>query len=69
MDALDGRGARAYCPILYWGRQEGTDTLISTKRLEEHLEALKQNGYITLTQEDVINYYSTVRRSLQGPCS
>ncbi|MGI6227370.1 MAG: glycoside hydrolase [Peptococcales bacterium] len=59
MDALDGKGSKGFIALSYIGvDREGTDTLISTKRLEEHLEALKQNGYITLTQEDVINYYS-----------
>ena len=35
----------------------GTSTMISTNRLNEHLEALHNNGYVTITQEDIINYY------------
>lgn len=38
--------------------RDGTNTMISTKRLEEHFEALNKNGYITLTQEDIENYYN-----------
>lgn len=37
--------------------REGTDTMISTQRLEEHFEALNKNGYTTLTQKDIENYY------------
>lgn len=37
--------------------REGTDTMISTDRLKEHLDALHRNGYITITQEDIDNYY------------
>ncbi len=35
----------------------GSETMIGTKRLQEHLEALYKNGYVTITQEDIINYY------------
>lgn len=38
--------------------RDGTSTMISTKRLEEHFEALRKNGYITLTQKDIENYYN-----------
>lgn len=37
--------------------REGTDTMISTDRLKEHLDALYKNGYVTITQEDINNYY------------
>lgn len=37
--------------------REGSSTMISTKRLEEHLKALYDNGYVTITQEDIKNYY------------
>lgn len=37
--------------------REGSPTMISTKRLEEHFDALNKNGYVTITQEDIINYY------------
>lgn len=49
---------KGFIAISYFGvDRDGTNTLISTKRLEEHFEALNINGYITLTQEDVKNYY------------
>jgi hypothetical protein len=35
----------------------GTSTMISTKRLEEHFKALYDNGYVTITQKDIENYY------------
>lgn len=35
----------------------GTESLISTQRLNEHLQALYDNGYVTITQEDIENYY------------
>ncbi len=38
--------------------REGTDTMISTNRLREHLDALYKNGYVTITQEDIENYYN-----------
>ncbi len=38
--------------------RDGTDTMISTNRLMEHLDALHKNGYVTITQEDIENYYN-----------
>lgn len=37
--------------------RDGTSTMISTDRLNEHLKALHKNGYVTITQEDILNYY------------
>ena len=37
--------------------RNGTSTMISTKRLEEELKALYNNGYVTITQKDIENYY------------
>jgi hypothetical protein len=59
IDALSDNGGKGFIAISYFGvDRAGTETLISTERLDEHFEALKKNGYITLTQEDVINYYN-----------
>lgn len=34
----------------------GSQTLISDDRLEEHLRALKNSGYVTISQQDVLDY-------------
>ncbi|WP_346914038.1 glycoside hydrolase [Clostridium sp.] len=47
-----------FIAVSYFGvDRTGSDTLVSTKRLEEHLKALKDNGYVTITQKDVMDYY------------
>lgn len=44
--------------VSYFGvDRQGTNTLISTNQLEEQLEALYNLGYVTITQEDVLDYY------------
>ena len=63
IDALSDNGGKGFIAISYFGvDRAGTETLISTERLDEHFEAFKKNGYITLTQEDVINYYNKNQR-------
>jgi hypothetical protein len=37
--------------------RDGTSTMISTQRLKEHLKALYDNGYVSITQQDIENYY------------
>ena len=47
-----------FIAVSYFGvDRTNTDTLISTKRLDEHLKALKDNGYVTITQQDILDYY------------
>ncbi|HBA04994.1 MAG TPA: glycoside hydrolase [Clostridium sp.] len=47
-----------FITVSYFGvDRTGNDTLISTKRLDEQLKALKNNGYVTITQKDVVDYY------------
>ena len=44
--------------ISYFGiDRTGTDTLVSTENLEKQLRVLKELGYVTITQQDVIDYY------------
>lgn len=44
--------------ISYFGiDRSGTDTLVSTENLEKQLNVLKELGYVTITQQDVIDYY------------
>ena len=48
-----------FVAISYFGvDRNGTDTLISTARLEEHLQSLYEQGYVTITQADVLAYYN-----------
>lgn len=37
--------------------REGTSTLISTEQLSEQLHALSDLGYVTIRQQDIIDYY------------
>lgn len=48
-----------FIAVSYFGvDRNGTETLISTDRLNEHLKALTDNGYVTITQQDVIDFYT-----------
>ncbi|MFT4107654.1 MAG: glycoside hydrolase [Lacrimispora sp.] len=48
-----------FIALSYFGvDRDGTSSLISTKRLEEHMKALESNGYVTISQEDIKEYYS-----------
>lgn len=40
----------------------GTETLISIERLREHLSVLKASGYVTITQQDVLDYYNSGKK-------
>ncbi|MGK0465457.1 glycoside hydrolase [Clostridium sp.] len=53
------KGAESgFIAISYFGvDRTGDDTLISTKSLEKQIKALKDNGYITITQKDMLDYY------------
>ncbi len=53
-----GDSDNAFIALSYFAvDRDGSDTMISTDRLEEHLQALSKNGFITLTQEDIRDYY------------
>ena len=47
-----------FIALSYFGvdRNE-TKTLISTERLKEHIDALAKSGYVTITQQDILDYY------------
>ncbi|MBX4259547.1 glycoside hydrolase [Clostridium estertheticum] len=48
-----------FIAISYFGVDiTGDATLISTQALESQIKALKDNGYVTITQQDVLDYYS-----------
>lgn len=45
--------------VSYFGvDRNATDTLISTEALENQLKSLYENGYVTITQQDVLDYYN-----------
>lgn len=48
-----------FIALSYFGvdRNE-TKTLISTQRLQEHIDALSASGYVTITQQDILDYYA-----------
>ena len=49
---------KGFLCISYFGiDRTGTDILVSTGNLEEQLAALHDIGYVTITQQDVIDYY------------
>lgn len=53
--AIEDKG---FVALSYFGVSRiGTKDLISKNRLEEHLQALKNSGYETITQQDIIDYY------------
>ncbi|HHX60557.1 MAG TPA: glycoside hydrolase [Epulopiscium sp.] len=49
---------KGFIALSYFGidRSE-SETLISTNRFDEHLKALKESGYVTITQKDIMDYY------------
>jgi hypothetical protein len=48
-----------FIAISYFGvDRSGTEDLIGIKELNSHLEALYDSGYVTITQQDIIDYYA-----------
>ncbi|WP_291648799.1 glycoside hydrolase [Clostridium sp.] len=49
---------KGFIAVSYFGvDRTGDDTLISTEVLEKQLKALNDNGYVTITQQDILDYY------------
>lgn len=49
---------KGFLCISYFGiDRTGTDILVSTENLEKQLKALHDSGYVTITQQDVVDYY------------
>ena len=47
-----------FIALSYFGvDRNATKTLISTERLQEHMDALSASGYVTITQQDILDYY------------
>lgn len=58
--AIVGTGDNGFICISYFGVEKfnsGSKSLIYNERLREHINALKRSGYVTITQQDVIDYY------------
>lgn len=52
-----------FIAVSYFGvDRNGSETLISTESLEEHLKALYDNGYLTVSQDDILKYYNEGKR-------
>lgn len=53
-------GDKGFVALSYFGVERiGNQKLIGEGRLQEHLQALKNLGYVTITQQDIINYYQS----------
>ena len=59
----EGPEDTGFIAISYFGvdRIGDTSTLIGKNRLREHLQALKDQGYVTVTQKDIEAYYNEGR--------
>jgi hypothetical protein len=56
-------GGGGFIALSYFGVDyTGSDTLISTERLREHLNVLKASGYVTITQQDILDYYESGKK-------
>ena len=50
---------KGFIALSYFGVDRvGLQPLISEERLGEHLAALRQQGYVTITQKDIIDFYA-----------
>jgi hypothetical protein len=51
---------KGFIAMSYFGvDRTGEATLISSEALEKQLKALKDNGYVTITQQDILDYYNS----------
>lgn len=56
---VNERNQQGFIAVSYFGvSRSGSDTLIAKNQLEKHLETLEQQGYQTISQQDIINYYT-----------
>lgn len=47
-----------FIAISYFGVDKtGDETLISSEQLNDHIKALKKSGYVTINQQDILDYY------------
>lgn len=58
LNVVTGEDA-GFVALSYFGvDRSGTNTLISIQQLEEQLQALRDCGYVTITQNDILEYYT-----------
>ncbi|MBU3144369.1 glycoside hydrolase [Clostridium sp. CF012] len=58
-DDISNEIKSGFIAISYFGvDRTGDPTLISTESLEKQIKALKDNGYVTITQQDILDYYA-----------
>lgn len=51
-------GDKGFVSLAYFGvDRSGNQSLIGVGRLHDHLQALKNAGYVTITQKDIVDYY------------
>lgn len=51
-------GDKGFVSLAYFGvDRSGNQSLIGVERLHDHLQALKNVGYVTITQKDIADYY------------
>lgn len=56
--AVSKEAKSGFIAVSYFGvDRSGDSTLISTEALEKQIKALKDNGYVTITQQDILDYY------------
>ncbi|MDU5947883.1 MAG: polysaccharide deacetylase, partial [Paenibacillus macerans] len=49
---------RGFIALSYYGvDRTGTRGLIAKSRLDEQLQILRQNGYVTVSQQDILDFY------------
>ncbi|WP_097028450.1 glycoside hydrolase [Clostridium peptidivorans] len=59
LDTISKNEKSGFIAVSYFGvDRTGDDTLISTEALEKQIKALKDNGYVTITQQDILDYYT-----------
>lgn len=53
-------GDKGFVALAYFGvARNGDQSLIGVERLREQLQALKNLGYVTITQQDILDYYQS----------
>ncbi|TWH47698.1 glycoside hydrolase [Sporomusa sp. KB1] len=53
-------GDKGFVALSYFGVERiGKQNIIGIGRLQEHLQALKDLGYVTITQQDILDYYQS----------
>jgi hypothetical protein len=52
-----------FIALSYFGvDRNATSTLVSTEQLREHLDALVASGYVTVSQQDILDYYQNGKK-------